>query len=156
MAEIDRTLIGEFSEPFVVEVEKGAIRKFADAIGDSNPLYRDEAYARCHGYDGIVAPPTFATSFRPPEEPAWFAPLDRRRIVAGQTGFEILRPIVAGMRLTCRIRFVGVDDKAGSKGRMELLHQELQGRDEAGELVFRSARSTVYRSLAQVEAGSLA
>jgi len=156
MTEIDRSLIGQFSEPFMVEVEKGAIRKFADAIGDPNPLYRDEAYARRHGHDGIIAPPTFATCFRPPQEPPWLASLNRRRIVAGQTAFEILRPIVAGMRLTCRIRFVGVDDKAGSKGRMELMHQELQGRDDAGELVFRSARSTVYRSLAQVEAGSLA
>jgi Fe2+ or Zn2+ uptake regulation protein len=39
---------------------------------------------------------------------------------------------------------------------MELLHQELQGRDEAGELVFTMARSTVYRSLEQLARKSLA
>ena len=156
MAEIDRSLIGRYSEPFTVEVEKGAIRKFADAIGDPNPLYRDEAYARAHGYDGIVAPPTFPTCFRPPQDPPWFEPLDRRRIVAGQMSFEYVRPIVAGMSLTCRMRFVGVDDKEGSRGRMELLNQELEGRDERGELVFTSGRSTVYRSLEQVEKRSLA
>ena len=156
MSEIDRSLIGQFSEPFEVEVEKGAIRRFAEAIGDANPLYHDEAYARSLGHASLVAPPTFPTCFRPPQEPPWFANLDRRRVVAGQMSFEIHRPIVAGMRLSCRLRFVGVEDKAGSKGRMELLHQELQGRDDAGELVFSAGRSTVYRSLDQVERRSLA
>jgi hypothetical protein len=156
MAEIDRSLIGSLSAPFVVEVEKGAIRKFATAIGDPNPLYRDAQYAQAHGYDDVVAPPTFPTTFRPPEEPPWFAPLDRRRVVAGQTWFEYERPIVAGMRLTCTIRFTGVDDKTGSKGRMELLHQQTEGRDETGRLVFTAGRTTVYRSPEQVAAGSLA
>lgn len=156
MTEIDRSLIGQLSEPFAVEVEKGAIRKFADAIGDPDRLYRDEAHARRFGHAGIVAPPTFPTSFRPPREPPWFEMLDRRRVVAGQMAFDYARPIVAGMRLTCTIRFVGVDDKSGSKGTMELLHQELQGRNEAGELVFMMARSTVYRSLEQLARKSLA
>ena len=66
MAEIDRSLIGAWAEPFIVEVEKGAIRRFADAIGDPNLLYRDEDYARRHGYAGILALPTFPISFRPP------------------------------------------------------------------------------------------
>lgn len=156
MTEIDRSLIGQLSEPFTVEVEAGAIRKFADAIGDPNPLYRDAAHARALGYRNVVAPPTFPTCFRPPKEPPWFAPLDRRRVVAGQTSFDYVRPIVAGMRLSCRVRFVGVEDKQGSKGHMELLHQAVEGRDENGELVFTAGRSTVYRSLAQVEKRSLA
>jgi hypothetical protein len=156
MTEIDRTLIGAVTEPFHVEVERGAIRKFADAIGDPSPLYRDADYARAMGYLGIIAPPTFPTCFRPPEEPPWFAPLDRRRVVAGQVSFDYRRPIVAGMRLACCIRFVGVDDKSGSKGTMELLHQELEGRDEAGEVVFVAGRTTVYRSLDQLARRSLA
>jgi hypothetical protein len=156
VSEIDRSLIGQFSDAFVVEVEKGAIRKFADAIGDPNPLHRDESYAKSLGYASVVAPPTFPTCFRPPSEPPWFASLDRRRVVAGQTWFETMRPIVAGMRLTCRLHFAGVDDKEGSKGRMEVLHQDLEGRDDAGLLVFTAGRSTVYRSLQQIERKSLA
>lgn len=156
MTEIDRSLIGQYAAPFEVEVEKGAIRRFAEAIGDANPLYHDEAHARSRGHASVVAPPTFATCFRPPEDPPWIAALDRRRIVAGQVSFELQRPIVAGMRLTCRLQFVGVDEKAGSKGRMELLHQAMQGFDEAGRLVFVAGRSTVYRSLDQVERRSLA
>ncbi len=156
MTEIDRSLVGAVSEPYVVEVEKGAIRKFADAIGDPNPLYRDAAYARGQGYDDIVAPPTFPTCFRPPRDPPWIASLDRRRVVAGETWFEYERPIVAGMRLTCTVRFTGVDEKTGSKGRMELLQQQTEGRDDGGQLIFVAGRTTVYRSLEQVSAGSLA
>jgi len=90
MAEIDRSLIGTWSEPFVVDVEKGAIRKFAEAIGDPNPLYFDERFARQHGYPGLLAPPTFPISFRPPFEPSWSIALDRRRILAGEFPSHIL------------------------------------------------------------------
>ena len=41
------------------EIGRAAIRYFALAIGDENPLYTDEAYARAAGYPSIVAPPTF-------------------------------------------------------------------------------------------------
>ncbi len=155
MAEIDRSLIGSVSEPFVIEVERGAIKKFARAIGDANPLHHDEQYARALGYGDIIAPPTFPTCFRPPREPPWFAGLDRRRVVAGETWFEYEQPVVAGMRLTCAVRFTGVDEKIGSKGRMELLHQQIEGRDDSGRLVFVAGRTTVYRSVEQVESESL-
>lgn len=156
MSTIDRSLIGEFSTPFVVEVERGAIRKFADAIGDADPRYRDVDHARALGHADLVAPPTFPTCFRPPEEPPWMRSLDRRRVVAGQVAFDHALPIVAGQVLTCRIEFTGVDDKDGAKGRMELLHQRLHGVDAAGRPVFTMSRTTIYRSLAQVERRSLA
>ena len=88
MSEVDRSLIGTSAAPYEVEVEKGAIRKFALAIGDDNPLYFDRDYAVRHGYDDILAPPTFPTCFRPPEDPPWIQTLDRRRIVAGQMSDE--------------------------------------------------------------------
>ena len=46
---LDKSLIGRESETTVVEVEKGAIRRFAEAIGDANPIYADEAAARAAG-----------------------------------------------------------------------------------------------------------
>ncbi|MDR3400079.1 MAG: MaoC family dehydratase N-terminal domain-containing protein [Pandoraea sp.] len=161
MTEIDRSLIGTSAAPFVVEVERGAIRKFADAIGDASPLYRDEAFARRHGFAGIVAPPTFPTCFRAPQDPPWIATLDRRRIVAGEIGFRYLQPIVAGMRFECRLRLVGVDDKTGARGAMSLLRQEMTGHllgDDgvAGQSVFVVRRTTVYRSSRQLETRSLA
>lgn len=143
--EIDRSLIGAASEPFFVEVEKGAIRRFVEAIGDPNPVYLDEKAARAAGYDGIIAPPTFPVTFRSAEEPVWTRHLDRRRILAGEQSFRYERHIVAGDRLECRIHFVEVIDKEGRSGRMELLVQEVRGADMRGRPVFVHRRTTVYR-----------
>ena len=41
---------------------KDAIRHWADAIGDLNPLWRDEEYARKTLYGGLIAPPTWLFS----------------------------------------------------------------------------------------------
>ncbi len=52
-----RNAVGKESAPKVFEVEKGHIRRFAEAVGDPNPMYRDEAYARKSRYGNIIAPP---------------------------------------------------------------------------------------------------
>ncbi|MFL5298879.1 MAG: MaoC family dehydratase N-terminal domain-containing protein, partial [Anaeromyxobacteraceae bacterium] len=56
---LDKSLIGRESEPAVHEVERGAIRRFAEAIGDPNPIYVEEEAARQAGHSTVVAPPTF-------------------------------------------------------------------------------------------------
>ena len=48
--------IGKSEETVIMEVEKGAIKKFADAVDDPNPLYWDEEYARGSRYGSIIAP----------------------------------------------------------------------------------------------------
>ena len=57
-----KAAIGVESAPALNEVEKGAIRKFAQAVGDPNPLWQDEEYAKKGPYGRIVAPPTFLVS----------------------------------------------------------------------------------------------
>jgi len=37
---------------------RAALRYFAEAIGDPNPVYVDDAAARAAGFSGVVAPPT--------------------------------------------------------------------------------------------------
>jgi len=45
---IDPSVIGSKSESAIIEVEKEAIRAFANAIGDDDPLYLNEAFAKEH------------------------------------------------------------------------------------------------------------
>ena len=149
MSELDRSLVGTETPAFTVEVERGAIRRFAEAIGDDNPLFRDPDVARSYGYADVLAPPTFPTSFRLPDDPIWISGLDRRRIVAGEMSFETRHPITAGMVLTCRMRLTGIEDKAGRKGVMQLIHQHLEGRDVHDRIVFVAGRTTVYRPAEQ-------
>jgi acyl dehydratase len=46
-------------------VNTDLIRHYADAIGDKNPLWRDEKYAKTTKWGGIIAPPTFMDSIAP-------------------------------------------------------------------------------------------
>lgn len=145
---IDRRLIGEATKPFRVFAERGAIVKFAKAIGDLNPLFNDPEFARAHGYGDLVAPPTFPVSFLPPQEPPWWASLNRKRILAGEQSFRYLRPIVAGDTFDCRVHFVEVIEKQGRSGSMELIVQENRGTDIVnGDEVFVHRRVAVYRGL---------
>ena len=54
--------IGVESDPVVYQIEKGAILRFAEAIGDTNPIFNDDNEASKTKYGGIVAPPTFLRS----------------------------------------------------------------------------------------------
>ena len=41
-------------------VEAGHVMMFARAIGEANPVYADESYAKASETGGVIAPPTFA------------------------------------------------------------------------------------------------
>ena len=43
---LDRSFIGHKFDAHTVEIEKGRLRFFAKAIGETNPIYFDEAAAR--------------------------------------------------------------------------------------------------------------
>jgi acyl dehydratase len=144
-SEIDRSLIGSAMAPFTVEVEKGAIRRFAEAVGERAEIYFDEAFARSLGYPNIVAPPTFPTVFRPSSEPPWRHGLDEGRILAGEQGFRYRRPIYAGDRLQCELRLSEVQDKRSSKGSMELMIQDLIVTTSSGDMVCVNRRVVIYR-----------
>lgn len=50
-------------QPYLTELTRDAIRHWAEAIGDRNPLYVDEPYARASVHGGIIAPPTILYAF---------------------------------------------------------------------------------------------
>lgn len=56
---IDGSLVGWISEPRVVEVEKGALRLFAKATGETDPIYFDARAAHSAGHRTLPAPPTY-------------------------------------------------------------------------------------------------
>jgi len=57
-----KAAIGVWSEPYTTVIESGAIRRFAEAVGDTNPIHAA----------GLVAPPTFLVTLRSGPAPrAW-------------------------------------------------------------------------------------
>ncbi len=142
---LDRSLIGRESEPVVHEVEKGAIRRFAEALGDPNPIYQDEAAARAAGHPGLVAPPAFPVALTANERFRHSLDLGTRSVLHREQAFEYARPIVAGDRITVRSRVADVQELAGASGPMDVLVVEDEGRDGDGKLVFKTRAMLILR-----------
>lgn len=49
--------------PYLTEVTRDAVRHWAWALGDRNPLHIDEAYAKTSIHKGLVAPPSILYAF---------------------------------------------------------------------------------------------
>lgn len=139
---IDKSLIGSASDCYLFEVEKGAIRAFASAIGDDNPLFFDESYAKAHGYPSVIAPPTFPQVFKIPL-PGF--PVDKSRTLHGEQEFIYERPLVAGDVLRCRSTLTDIYERPGKKGTMTMFSFEIRGDDPGGQLVFRSITTIILR-----------
>jgi acyl dehydratase len=142
---LDRSLIGRESEPVLHEVEKGAIRRFAEALGDPNPIYVDEAAARAAGYPSLVAPPTYPVALTTNERFRHSLDLGTRSILHGEQQFEFTRPVVAGDRITVKSKVADVQERAGASGPMDVIVLEDEGRDDKGELVFRTRAMLILR-----------
>jgi hydroxyacyl-ACP dehydratase HTD2-like protein with hotdog domain len=150
MSGIDSSWVGTVADPYLVEIERGAIRRFAAAIGEEHAIHHDVHAARQAGHADLVAPLTFPVSLRAPEDPPWLRVLDKRRILAGEVGFEYGQPLLAGMCLCCQTRLVRVDEKNGRAGRMQLIVQRTEGRQLENEeqpetWIFTLTRTTLYR-----------
>lgn len=115
--EMRREAIGRESAAKTVEVEKGAIIKFAEAIGDDNPVYCDEEAARGTRYGGLIAPPTFLRSVTAPRpEYPFEAPFTR--VLDGGSDWEYFEPVRPGDRITAVARIEDVTERNGRIGLM--------------------------------------
>ena len=63
MTELSKDLIGHKLPKFSMTVERGKIKEFCKAIGETNPIYLDSEAAKAEGYSDTPAPPTFQTAF---------------------------------------------------------------------------------------------
>lgn len=151
---VDKSLIGLEGTPMVFEIEKGAIRRFAEAIGDLSPIYLDETAARKSGFAGVVAPPTFATTMNEAAKPLREKlPLDFKRILHGGMEFEYFAPLTAGMKVSCIARLADVYEKSGGSGKMEFYVIEINGKDSTtGKPVFASRSTVIMKELPKDEA----
>jgi acyl dehydratase len=150
---IDRAKhIGQASEPRAVEVERGFLRFFAEATGESDPVYFDDAAARAAGHPALPAPPTYLFSLNlsaPAKigsvlDPVNGMGVDMSRILHGEQSFTYHRPIYAGDRLTLVTTTRDIYAKKG--GALEFVVQDTTAHDENGVLVAEMESVTVVRN----------
>lgn len=134
---IDTKWIGHRFPKMTWEVEKGRLRFFAKAIGESRPEYIDESAAQMAGHPSLLAPPTLLFS----------GPLDHDsvpkivqllninmgNILHGEQSFTYHAPVFAGDILDFEDQITDITSKKG--GALELVTRETSVRNQRGELV---------------------
>ncbi|MYL61711.1 MaoC family dehydratase [Virgibacillus halodenitrificans] len=144
--ELDNSIIGMTGESFTFEVEKGHIKRFAEAIGDNNPLYIDQEYAAKTPYQSIIAPPTFliAAGANGGDLPL---ELDTKRMLHGEQEFIYYKSVRPGDSLQCQMKVSDLYEREGKSGSMQFLILDTEMKDPQGELVAISRMNIIYRKI---------
>jgi acyl dehydratase len=132
---LNQALVGKAYPAIAYEVGREKLREFAVAVGETDPIYHDEAAARAAGHPDLPAVPTFPVVLSMRAGQVVYGDpdlgLDYSRVVHGEQEFLYRRPIHAGDRLLAS----GKVAAAAAKGRHELLTLETEITGEDGEAV---------------------
>jgi acyl dehydratase len=159
--------IGKPMGSSVFEIQEEAIRRFADAVDDPNPLYWDEEYAKKSKYGAIIAPPGFISSpwfsDRPTKWPGKsvasseaifglspaltkaLAKAGYSRLLDGGIEYEFFKQILAGDIITSSTIIKDIIGRESAAGKTAFLITETTYIDQKGELVAK-ARSTLVNA----------
>jgi acyl dehydratase len=131
------------------EVGREHIRRFAEAIGDSNPAYTDPEAAKAQGHPDVIAPPTFLTTVGmslsgsgPVSDPE--LGLNYALVVHGEQRFVHHRPVRPGDVLSAKTTIEDIRDA----GKNELMKMRMDITAADGELVCEAYNLVVSRGTA--------
>ena len=141
--EMKRQAIGAESPPVTLEVEKGAIARFSEAIEDANPLWGDEVAARRSRYGGVTATPTFLRSLRTERLELPFEE-QFQRVLDGGSEWEYFEPVRAGDRITAVNQVTDLSERAGRLGPMIFISTVTTYTNQLGQVVA-TQKSTLIR-----------
>lgn len=159
-----KRFIGQPVDNSVFEIEKEPIRRFADAVGDSNPLYWDEEYACRSRYGAIIAPPGYlsclwfngrsvkwgprerpSSALGPPQLMDAIARAGYTRILDTGIDYEFYQTVKAGqtIRAVCTVK--DIMERSSPDGRVVFLVTETLYSDESGRPVAKARSMTVHQ-----------
>ena len=155
-----RAAIGMELNRAVGTVRKVEFQRWAAAVGDHNPLWFVEEYARANGYRDVVAPPMYLpyvgetvvnlATLRPDGltrgtgSGAVPLPACPRRM-AGGDDYTFHEPVYPGDVITMVRRLVGLDPKVGRSGPFVLMRFHTTFTRDDGVLVGEVAGSLIAR-----------
>ncbi len=139
---VEDEYLGQWSTPVHNVIEQGAVRKFAQAIGDHNPNYWDEDAAKECRYGRLLAPPTFAVSLDFGELPS--GQFDFTGMIHGEQTFSYNRPLFVGETVACSVRLADRTVRKSGAASMTFYVLEQQAVASDGTVVF-TARMTVIK-----------
>lgn len=136
------------------EVSTSSIRRFAMAVGDANPLYVDEEYAKKSKYGGIIAPPVYLTAVNHDA----FAeigddgrlksriklPPPLNRLARGGNEFEFFQPARPGDALTIKRKITDIFQKEGKSGGLVFVIYETSYTNQKDELLAINRETLIF------------
>ena len=125
--------IGKTGEARTYEVERGAIRRFAEAIGDPNPIFNNEREARATRFGGMIASPTFYRLLMAPV-PEVKIDMQSSRGLDGGSEWEYFKPIRPGDRITVQTKIADLRESDGRLGPMIFTTTETTYTNQFGEV----------------------
>ena len=133
------------------EIASSDIRRYVEAIGETNPLWTDDEFARSLGYKGRRVPPLLVTQFRwrieDREEGEHLAESEWSGLVYpdGYTSFrnagqevEWLAPVYVGDILSYQSKLTDIFVRQGKAGPLIFTKTENEIRNQDGVVVVRS------------------
>jgi len=132
----DPALIGrvfETTDPVPVTAEM--IQKFAEAIGESNPLHTDPEAAKRGPNGGLTAPPSFAVTFRNGQHFFQHVPRFGKQGFDAGKDVEFVAPICPGDAITLSSHVKEIYEKTGRSGSMVFVIVRTTLKNQNGEVV---------------------
>ena len=134
------------------EVERGAIARFAEAVGDPNPLYRDVEYAGKSRYCSIIAPPGFFGWPVKGGEPSddlvalvsQLSTAGYGRILDGGIEWEFFKPVHAGDKLAVTSLVKNIVERSGKTGKVLFVFRDITYTNQKGEVVATARQTTIH------------
>ncbi|PPE72210.1 MaoC family dehydratase [Solimonas fluminis] len=145
---IDRRWIGHELPPYEVALERGRLRAFAAAIGETDPVYTDVGAARAAGFRDLPAPPTFL--FGAGLEAGSLmqvlgemgVPLSK--LLHAAQGFTYHRAVCAGDVVAVRSWISDIYDRKA--GALQFVVESTEVRDSSGQLAAELRATLVCRN----------
>ena len=129
--------VGTLLPAVTMTIERGRLRLFAKATGQTDPIYTQVDAANAAGLPDLPVPPTFLSSIEQevPDPFAWLAELgvDLRMILHGEQAFSYHAMAFAGDTLTAEPRIADTYVKRG--GALEFIVKQTAIRRADGEAV---------------------
>jgi acyl dehydratase len=144
---IDKQYIGHKLPVFSARVETGRLKFFAKAIGQTDPVYSDEAAALAAGWPGLPVPPTFlfCLEMEAPNPGALreLLAIDITKVLHGEQRFTYHATCHAGDTLSFEQRITDIYQKKG--GLLEFVVRETRVTNQHGAHVADLNATTVVR-----------
>ena len=119
--------------PEVYEIEKGMVRKFAEAIEDPNPAWQE------------LTPPTFPAALVPTAllHKLFNVECPLKRILNGSSELEYLKPIKIGDVISVTARLTRLRQMGGKDGVTLFMFTEVTYTNQDGEVVARGKNNYI-------------